>query len=54
LVDALERRRANAEVAVARYLSEEERVELMRVMALLAQAGERRGRDERSGEGSGA
>ena len=54
LVDALERRRANAEVAVARYLSEEERAELMRAMALLAQAGERRERDERSGEGSGA
>ena len=53
LVDALEQRRANAQVAVMRYLSDEERAEVARVMALLAEAGERRKRDEGSTAGSG-
>jgi DNA-binding MarR family transcriptional regulator len=53
LIDTLEQRRANAQVAVMRYLSDEERAEVARVMALLAEAGERRKRDEGSTAGSG-
>ena len=53
LVDTLEQRRANAQVAVMRYLSDEERAEVARVMELLAEAGERRKRDEGSTAGSG-
>jgi DNA-binding MarR family transcriptional regulator len=47
LLAAVEQRRADAQLAVMQNLSAEERAEVMRAMALLAEAGERR-LDERT------
>jgi DNA-binding MarR family transcriptional regulator len=47
---AIERHRADSQLAVMRYLSPEERAEVMRAMGLLAEAGMRRRRDVDRGE----
>lgn len=55
LIATLEQRRADAQIAVMEYLSAEERAEVRRAMALLAEAGRtRRKQDEPSEAGTGA
>jgi len=46
LIATLERRRAESQLAVMEYLSAEEQADIMRAMALLAEAGTRRSRHE--------
>jgi DNA-binding MarR family transcriptional regulator len=46
LLREMERGRTDAQLAVMAYLSEDERAEVMRAMALLAEASARRDRDE--------
>ena len=55
LIATLEQRRADAQIAVMEYLSAEERAQVRRAMALLAEAGRtRRKQDEPSEAGTGA
>ncbi len=55
LIATLEQRRADAQIAVMEYLSAEEQAEVRRAMALLAEAGmRRRKQDESSEAGTGA
>jgi DNA-binding MarR family transcriptional regulator len=55
LIATLEQRRADAQIAVMEYLSAEERAQVRRAMALLAEAGRRRRKqDEPSEAGTGA
>ncbi len=46
LIATLERRRAESQLAVMEYLSAEEQADIVRAMALLAEAGTRRSRHE--------
>ncbi len=55
LITTLEQQRADAQIAVMEYLSAEEQAEVRRAMALLAEAGvRRRKQDESSEAGTGA